>query len=135
MTQQSVRPRSVTHGSFTIERTFDTSPARVFNAFGDAKIKKRWFTGPEEWGPDQHGLAFRVAGRGTGIGGPPGGAVFKYEAICQDIVPEERIVTSYDMWSDETLVSVSVATLEFKSEGRKTRLLMTEQDASLDGYD
>ena len=135
MTQQSVRPRSVTHGSFTIERTFDTSPARVFNAFGDAKIKKRWFTGPEEWGPDQHELDFRVGGRETSIGGPPGGPVFKYEAIYQDIVPDERIVTTYDMWNDETLISVSVATFEFKSEGRKTRLVMTEQDAFLDGYD
>jgi len=125
----------VTHGSFTIERTFDTSPARVFNAFSDAQIKKRWFTGPEEWGPDQHELDFRVGGRETSIGGPPGGPVFKYEAIYQDIVPDERIVTTYDMWNDETLISVSVATFEFKSEGRKTRLVMTEQDAFLDGYD
>ena len=34
--------RSVTHATFTVERTYDASPARVFNAFADPAIKRRW---------------------------------------------------------------------------------------------
>jgi len=135
MTQQTVKPRSVTHGSFTLERRFDAAPPRVFKAFSDPTIKKRWFGGPEEWGPDKHELDFCVGGRETSVGGPAGGPVHKYEAVHQDIVDNERIVITYDMWMDEAMISVSLATFEFKAEGNKTRLVMTEQDAFLDGYD
>ncbi|HET6318752.1 MAG TPA: polyketide cyclase, partial [Chloroflexota bacterium] len=35
----------------------------------------------------------------------------------------------------QTLISVSLATFEFKPQGSGSRLVMTEQDAFLDGYD
>ena len=50
---------AVTHDTFTIERTYDVAPARVFAAFADAKIKARWFQGPPEWGPDEQAMDFR----------------------------------------------------------------------------
>jgi hypothetical protein len=40
--------RSVTHATFTIERTYDASAARVFNAFADPAAKARWFVGSDE---------------------------------------------------------------------------------------
>ena len=39
------------------------------------------------------------------------------------------------MHLDETRISVSLATVEFKPEGDGTRLIFTEQGAFLDGYD
>jgi uncharacterized protein YndB with AHSA1/START domain len=68
-------------------------------------------------------------------GGPPGGPNHFYNAIYQDIVPNERIVLTYDMHLDKTLISVSLLTLEFKAEGKGTKLVLTEQDAFLDGFD
>jgi uncharacterized protein YndB with AHSA1/START domain len=38
--------RKVTHSTFVVERTYPASPARVFAAFADPKIKDRWFAGP-----------------------------------------------------------------------------------------
>jgi uncharacterized protein YndB with AHSA1/START domain len=35
--------RSVTHATFSIERTYDASPRRVFAAFADSAIKAPWF--------------------------------------------------------------------------------------------
>ncbi|MFL6111564.1 MAG: SRPBCC domain-containing protein, partial [Catenulispora sp.] len=58
-----------------------------------------------------------------------------YEARYQDIVPNERIVTSYDMHMDDKRISVSLATVEFRPDGTGTRLVLTEQGAFLDGYD
>ena len=128
-------PRSVTHATFSIERTYDATPARVFHAFADPKAKAQWFSGPEEWGPDEHELDFRIGGRETSRGGPKGGPVHTYEARYHDIVPDARIVLAYDMHLNQTRISVSLATIELTPEGSGTHLTYTEQGAFLDGYD
>ena len=58
-----------------------------------------------------------------------------FDALYQDIVPNERIIYTYDMHLDETRVSVSLATVEFKPASAGTLLIITEQGAFLDGYD
>lgn len=61
---------------------------------------------------------------------------FRYETLYQDIVPAEGIVYTYDMHLQETRISVSLATVEFKRVGdNDTRLVFTEQGAFLDGHE
>ena len=127
--------RSVTHATFVIERVYPASPARVFAAFADPAIKRRWFTGPEEWGKDEGEMDFRVGGREVSRGGPPGGPVHAFDSRYYDIVPDQRIVFAYDLLLDDTRISVSLATIELKPEGTGTRLVFTEQGAFLDGFD
>ena len=124
--------RSAVHSTFAIERTYDASPARVFEAWANPAAKSRWFGGSQ---PPEHQLDFRVGGREVNRGGPPGGPVFTYEALYYDIVPGERIVYAYEMCMGDTRISVSVATVEFSPAGTGTRLLFTEQGAFLDGHD
>ena len=76
-----------------------------------------------------------MGGRELSRGGPPGGPVHTYQALYQDIVPDERIVYSYTMHLDQTLISVSLATVELRAEGAGTWLVLTEQGAYLDGYE
>jgi uncharacterized protein YndB with AHSA1/START domain len=124
----------VTHATFVVERTYDTSPAGVFAAWSDPAAKARWFTDPEdsatEWEMD-----FRVGGKEISRGGPPGGPTYAFEGRYQDIVPDERIVYTYDMHLDQARISVSLATVELKPAGSGTRLVFTEQGAFLDGLD
>jgi uncharacterized protein YndB with AHSA1/START domain len=127
--------RSVTHATFVIERTYDASPARVFAAWATPEAKGLWFAGPDEWVKSSHELDFRVGGRERVVGGPPGGPVHSFAARYQDIVPNERIISSYDMHLDDKRISVSLATVEFKPAGAGTLLTYTEQGAFLDGYD
>jgi uncharacterized protein YndB with AHSA1/START domain len=127
--------RSVTHATFVIERTYPASPARVFAAWSSREAKARWFRGPEEWGASEHELDFRVGGRERVSGGPKGGPVHTFEARYQDIVPDARIISSYDMHLDDQRISVSLATVELNPAGAGTRLIYTEQGAFLDGYD
>jgi uncharacterized protein YndB with AHSA1/START domain len=127
--------RSVTHASFTIERTYDAKPARVFAAWTQPEAKARWFAGPDEWQKEKHQLDFRVGGRERAAGGPEGGPVHRYDATFLDIVPDERVVSVYDMHLDDVRISVSLATVEFKAAEKGTRLVYTEQGAFLDGYD
>ena len=125
--------RSVTHATFVVERTFDVPPARVFNAFADPKVKARWFASPDDWGNSEVSMDFRIGGREINNGGPVGGPIHYFESEYHDIVPDERIVYSYWMHMDEKLISVSVATIEFRPKGSGTHLVLTEQGAFLDG--
>jgi uncharacterized protein YndB with AHSA1/START domain len=126
--------RSTEHATFVVERTYDASPARVFAAWADPAAKARWFGGGEE-ATDEHELDFRVGGREINRGGAPDGQIYTYEARYQDIVPNQRIVYTYDMHQEKTRISVSLATVELKPEGAGTRLIFTEQGAFLDGHD
>lgn len=125
--------RSVTHATFVVERTFDASPARVFAAWATPGAKARWFGPDEETG--EYELDFQVGGREVNRGSGPDGDVYTYDARYRDIVPDERIVYTYDMHRDETRISVSLATVELRREGAGTRLIFTEQGVFLDGQD
>ena len=127
--------RSATHATFTLERVYPAAPARVFNAFADPKAKRKWFAGPPDWDQGKVEMDFRVGGRETNEGGPKGGPWSTFVAIYHDIVPNERILYTYEMTLDGKRISVSVATIEFRPEGNGTRLVLTEQGAYLDGWD
>lgn len=127
--------RSTTHATFVIEREYPHAPAKVFAAFADPKKKARWFGGPDDWEKSNYQLDFRVGGKESISGGPPGGTQHAYNAAIWDIVENERIVLAYDMHLDATRISVSLATTEIKPSGNGTRLIYTEQGVYLDGYD
>lgn len=126
---------SVQHATFTIERTYPAALARVFKAWTDAEAKARWFFGPNEWKAKVRELDFRVGGRECVVGVFPGGRTSTFEAVYHDIVADQRIIYSYDMYVDAQKISVSLATVEFLPAGSGTRLIFTEQGAFLDGYD
>ena len=129
--------RSVAHGVFTIERTYQSvAPQRVFDAFASAEGKNNWFTAPNDrWVIVERTMDFRVGGRERLKGQWKTGMVTEFDATYFDIVPGERIVYAYEMHLDERKISVSLATFEFKPMGTGTKLIMTEQGAFLDGYD
>lgn len=127
--------RSVTHATFTLERTYDAPPKRVFNAFADPAVKALWFAGPDDWENEVPEFDFRVGGREANVGRPKGGPLSSFEARYYDIVPDERIIFAYDMLSDDKRISVSLTTIELEPAGNGTRLTFTEQGAFLEGYD
>jgi uncharacterized protein YndB with AHSA1/START domain len=129
-----VTARSIAHGSFTLERRWKTTPASVYKALSDEVTKQKWFNPPETWGKDEHRMDFRVGGIETSVGGPPGGQVHSFKAIYQDIVPNERIIYTYDMHLDDVRISVSLTSFEIKPDGDHTILVMTEHGAFLDGF-
>ena len=54
--------RSVTHTTFTLERSYDAPPAKVFKAFADPAIKRRWFVEGEGWEVEEFNGEFKVGG-------------------------------------------------------------------------
>ena len=130
--------RSVIHDTFVIERTYPASASRVFAAFASREAKDAWGeTGDmAEAEPATGPVAFdfRVGGHER-FGNVYQGVRFTYDAVYYDIVPDQRLVYSYEMYADGVRLSVSVATIEFVSTDDGSVLTWTEQGAYLDGLD
>jgi uncharacterized protein YndB with AHSA1/START domain len=126
---------TVSHDTFVIERTYDVPVAQTFRAWADPRLKARWFAGSAEALDHGYELDFRVGGREVNRGGPPGGPVYVFESEFRDIIPEQRIVYTNEMYADKTLISVSVATVQFRGQEATTQLVLTEQGVFLDGHD
>ena len=130
--------RPIIHDTFAIERTYPASVSRVFAAFASKEAKDTWGdTGDlSEPGPDSGDseFDFRVGGHERfGMGYQ--GTSYRYDACYYDIVPDQRIIYSYEMYANDARISVSVATIEFAATADGTALTWTEQGAYLDGFD
>jgi uncharacterized protein YndB with AHSA1/START domain len=130
-----VSERTIEHAGFTIERRYRSAPERVFAAWADPAAKARWFAGPEEWETGPHELDFREGGSEAGSGGPRGGSTHSFRAIYWEVVPNERIVYTYELLIDEVRTSVSLVTVELKPDGDGTLLTLTEHGAFFDGLE
>ena len=130
--------RSVIHDTFVIERTYPAGPSRVFAAFASDQAKTAWGdTGDMTSAEPVTGQAefdFRVGGHER-FGHVYQGVSYTYDACYYDIVPDQRLVYSYEMYADGVRISVSVATIEFVETDDGTTLTWTEQGAYLDGFD
>ncbi len=128
--------RSVVHATFSLERTYDAPVARVWRALTDETAKAKWFGGsPGKWELLERRMDVRVGGSERLRGRWEGGVVSCFDAVYHDVIANERLVYSYVMHLDAKKISVSLATMELRAEGGKTRLQVTEQGAFLDGYD
>ena len=128
--------RSVVHATFHLERSYEAPIALVWRALTDAAAKQKWFSGPPgRWELLERHMEVRAGGRERLKGRWEGGVVSTFDAIYHDVIPNERLVYSYEMHLDDKKISVSLATLQLKAAGGKTTLMVTEQGAFLDGYD
>jgi uncharacterized protein YndB with AHSA1/START domain len=127
--------RSVSHGTFSIERTYRASRTRVFEALTEPDAKARWFSGGTGYTLLAREMDVREGGREHVSGRWESGIVSTFDAVYHDLVPDERVVYSYVMHLNERKISASLATFELKVAGEGTRLVLTEHGAFLDGYD
>lgn len=132
--------RSVNHSTFVIERSYDATPERVFKAFTDPAIKRRWFVESENYEVEAYEMDFRVGGTERARyrfkpGTPFEGILLSSETSYQDIVPGSRIVIAYTMTFGDKRISASLATVELLPANKGTDLVFTEQAAFFEGAD
>jgi uncharacterized protein YndB with AHSA1/START domain len=131
--------RTVTCSTFTIERTLSALPSEVFAAFADVNLKTRMLApSDDEDGGEAFAHAefdFRIGGRERFEFVEEDGRKMSYDALYYDIVPNHRLVYSYEMYADGSRISVSVASIELLEMTTSTALIWTEQGAFLDGLD
>lgn len=137
MSGHQIAQRSVAHGTFTVKRRYPQPPETVFGFWADPIKKRAWFGSPDDERGAEYSMDFRVGGREHGKGLVPHDdrRSYRYDAIYQDIVPNERIISSYDMDVNGMRISVSLAVVEFRAVESGTELVVTEHGAFLDGLD
>lgn len=128
--------RSAVHATFHLQRRYDAPVARVWKALTDEAAKQKWFGGaPGRWELLERHMDVRVGGRERLKGRWESGVVSTFDATYHDVIPNERLIYTYEMHLNDKKISVSLATMQLKAEGGKTTLMVTEQGAFLDGYD
>ena len=132
---QAEEAKPTVHGTFSIERVFRATPARVFRALTEEAAKARWFGGGENQTIIKRTMDVRPGGRERVKGRWASGLVTTFDALYFDVVQDRRLVYAYEMHLDDLKISVSLATLELEPVTAGTRLKLTEQGAFLNGYD
>ena len=89
---QEIR-RSVTHATFHLERTYDASLTRVWQALTDPVAKAQWFGGaPDKCELLERSMDVRAGGRERLKGRWVGGVTSTFDAIYYDVIDSERLV-------------------------------------------
>jgi uncharacterized protein YndB with AHSA1/START domain len=123
------------HDQLTMERTLAASRRRVFAAFADAQVRARWTVPSDDEVLTYSQSDFRTGGIDRFRCGLRSAPAYEGEVRYLDVVPDERIIYSEALWTDGSLVAVSLITWEFRSAGDGTRLILTDQMVSLAGHD
>lgn len=137
---RTAAPTETTHASFTIERTYASSLDKVYQAFVDPTIKRRWYAEGPGFIVGSYHLDFRVGGKETGAFrvDSPGftSDEIRNDTYYFDIVEGERIVYGYSMSNEGVPFSASLTTILFaREDGGGTRLTLHEQAAFFERAD
>lgn len=124
---------TVTNATFVIERRLSATPSRVFAAYTSLDAKSAWFKTPSDAEILVRQLDFREGGKERFMARWPSGLVTDFQATYHDIIEDERIVLVYDLFHGGEKLSVSLQTIEIKSEEGGARLIHTEQGAYFSG--
>jgi uncharacterized protein YndB with AHSA1/START domain len=125
------------HSTFVIERNFPQLPARVFSAFAQPALKRRWYAEGEAHEIQDFHLDFRLGGSERfryrfKEGHPIAGSEIANESTYQDIVENQRIVMTTRMSLNGKSILVMLATFEFVPAETGTDLILTHQGTYID---
>jgi uncharacterized protein YndB with AHSA1/START domain len=101
-----------------VERIFNASPMKIWQAFTDKSEMKKWYFELAEFKAEP-GFKFQFTG------GPKDGKQYLHLCEIKEVVKEKKISYSwrYDGYPGNSLVS-----FELSQEGNKTRLKLTHSD-------
>jgi uncharacterized protein YndB with AHSA1/START domain len=131
---ESTHEPAVVHSTFAIERSYPTPPERVFAAFTDVALKRRWYAEGEQHDIEAFEMDFRVGGIERlryrfKPGTPLAGVTLTNETRHLDIVPNQRVVTASAMTLGDTRISASLVTFELLPTATGTDLICVHQGA------
>lgn len=134
----TTEPKAI-HNTFVIERSFPWRLARVFSAFAQPALKRRWYADGDHEIQEFH-LDFRVGGSEIfryrfNPGHPIAGSQIANESTFQDIDGENRIVMTGRMSLNGKPILVALTTFEFVPTEEGANLVLTHQGTYIDWPD
>ncbi len=118
--------RSNSH-SLKIVRTFDASPERVYQAWADPSVVKRWFGPTPEFSTPIVEVDLRIGGTYRIGMKSPDGELYVATGVYQEIVPNEKLVFTW-RWENDSFSPETLVTVEFKKSGEHTELVFTHEN-------
>ena len=134
-TSTPIEASTVVHATFVVDRVFEAPIDRVWDAFAVPEQHRQWFGADDRFTITEESDEFRVGGVSLHDGQWHGGPTSRFVATYTDIVEQQRIVSTYDMWVAGEHLSTSVTTTELAPAGTGTRVVFTEHCVILDGSD
>jgi len=129
MTQQLLQ------NTFTIERSYDATPAQVFRAFSDATKKRRWVAEGEGFTVESYDHDFRVGGAERCVFRGGDSPEMTFAGTYLDIAENKYLIYAYSMTVGGAPLSSSIATVELAASGKGTTMLFNEHTCYADGKD
>ena len=126
---------STVHSTFSVERTYEASTARVFAAWSDPKARLQWEAIGDNFTTTYTQNDFRVGGRDVSKFDFGKSDQYVADARYEDIVKDRRIVYAYTMSHNERRISSSLTTISLTPVAEGTHVVLTEQITILDGGD
>ena len=135
-----MQSQNVIHNTFVLERSYPAAPEKVFAALSEQAKRQRWLMEGQSHDLVSFESDFRVGGHERGVmrfgpNTPFPGTLLTREGYFQDIVPNERVVSSSAMKLAERRFSVSLETFELLATDKGTDLIFTNQTAFFEGSD
>jgi uncharacterized protein YndB with AHSA1/START domain len=130
-----ITERSQAHATFAIERDYPVPVEAVWRALSEEEARAHWFGGGDAFAIEERSHEFRIGGHGIEDGQWHGGPRSRFVSTYTDIVDNQRMVFTYDMWVDGQHMSTSLTTIALEPAGDGTHLNYTEQGVHFDGLD
>jgi uncharacterized protein YndB with AHSA1/START domain len=137
---KSTQSPTVVHNTFVIERTYPSTPERVFAAFTETEKKRRWFADGDTHDVEEFAMDFRVGGTERAAyrmneRTPFPGTSLLNDSVYLDIVPNRRLVVAGTMTLGDRRISATLITFDFLPTDGGTELIFTHQGAFFEGAD
>jgi len=123
---------TIAHATIVMDRTYNASPARVFNAWHDLEARKRWSAPADSVRIEYEAADFREGGKDVSRCIEPGNADYVATVVYIDIREDQRIVFAEDVVHGDKRVSAALISVALTPQGDATRLALTMQIASFD---
>ena len=114
-----------------VRRTFDAPVTKVFCAWSDPAMAKRW-----SWGPEFDTVAIDLTCQAGGtwrqhIRDRATGENWYFDGVFQEVVPNKKLVHTFHFTSDRgDAEPASLVTIEFAERGDRTEVVLTHTQLS-----
>ena len=108
-----------------ITRTYAAPREKVFRAWTDPEVMKKWFAPSDEFSVPEVAIDARVGGRYCIVMRAPDGEHHRVGGVYREYAPPARLVFTW-AW-ESTPERESLVTVEFKELGTSTELILTHE--------
>ena len=105
------------HKPIILERTFKTTPSKLWNALTDNKEMKHWYFKLEEFRAEV-GFQFQFSG------GPSPDKQYLHLCEVTEVIPEQKLTYS---WKYKGYAGISFVSFELFPDGENTKLKLTHE--------